>query len=368
MKRYLIVNPFGIGDVLFSTVLCDAIKEQEKSSFVGFLGNARTAELLRLHRYVDKGFVFERDEFRAIFRKSKREFFKKLSQVLSNIRKEKFDIVVDLSLGRQYSLFLSLIGIKKRVGFDYKGRGFFLTHKRLIKGYQDKPVAEYYLDLLPLVGLVRTPRLFPSLSLPMALTARGGGFLQERSFDLSQPVVGLAPGGGKSWGDNAVYKQWNPERFAQVIDKLCEENSAQIILFGSEDEKPLVEHVMRMIPHRDKVIEAVGLGFSDFVSLVSQCDLFIGNDSGPLHLAAALKVPVISLFGPTNEKVYGPYTAFKQQSRIIQSEVSCRPCYQNFNFPPCKYERQCLEKISVAQVYETALSLLNSTVPGKSGC
>ncbi len=147
-KRILIINPFGIGDVLFSTPLTSAIKGKYPGSYISYICNIRTKEILETNPGVDEVFVFERDEYREFWKRSKIRALKKLCNFWRDVKKKRFDLLLDLSLGKEYAFFSWLIGIKERRGFNYKGRGRFLTHKVAFEGFNDKPVAEYYLDII----------------------------------------------------------------------------------------------------------------------------------------------------------------------------------------------------------------------------
>ena len=131
----LIINPFGVGDVLFSTPLISNIKAQHPGCYIGYICNIRTKEILETNPDVAGIFVFERDEYRALWRHSKVNCVKKICAFWKEIKKRRFDIVIDLSLGKEYAFLCWLAGIKERRGFNYKGRGRFLTHKIRIKNF-----------------------------------------------------------------------------------------------------------------------------------------------------------------------------------------------------------------------------------------
>src|SRR3989338_9193351 len=141
MKRnILFINPFGIGDVLFSTLLVSAIKEVCSDSYI--------KDILATNPDINEVFVFERDEYRNAWKESKIIAIKKFLRFWAEIKKRKFDIVFDLSLGKEYAFLCWWVGIKDRRGFNYKNRGRFLNYKVPFDGFNDKPIAEYYLDLL----------------------------------------------------------------------------------------------------------------------------------------------------------------------------------------------------------------------------
>jgi heptosyltransferase-2 len=349
MKRVLVINPFGIGDVIFTLPLIERLREARQGLFIGFLGNERTRPLLRMDASIDRVFVFNRGLLRRLWRKSPALTFKKYRELFLEIRRERFDTLFDLSLGREYSFFAMLAGIRRRIGLDYKGRGIFLTDKKRIDGYSSKPVTDIQLELLrDWVGPAGAPG-----SLPLNLSAEAiewaGKFLRAGGVHESGgKVLAVAPGGGKSWGPNAIFKQWNPERFAQAASRQLENLSYQAILvMGDRSERFLLETVAGLVGPKARVV--AGESLERVSALLSRSNALLCNDGGLLHLANALGVRTVSIFGPVDEKVYGPYGESVDHA-ILTQDVACRPCYQNFRFPPCPHHRRCLDEIKVEKV------------------
>src|SRR3989338_7618366 len=151
--RILIVNPFGIGDVLFTTPLVRALRQAFPQSRLADLCNQRTEYILRHNPNLDDVFIYEKDEFVRRWRASKRQGLAYLGDLLRQIRQARVDLVVDLSLGERYGLILRLLGIRRRVGFHYRQRGRFLTESITIDGYHGVHVVEYYRRLLSFMGI-----------------------------------------------------------------------------------------------------------------------------------------------------------------------------------------------------------------------
>ena len=151
--RVLIVNPFGIGDVIFTTPIIRAIKNTSRDTFVGYLCNKRTKPVLDRNPYINTTFEYEKDDYRALWKESKIKCLKTFFDFLGEIKRNNFDLVIDLSLAKHYAFLAWFLGIKKRVGFNYKKRGRYLTHKVKLKSYEKKHVVEYYLDLLKLLNI-----------------------------------------------------------------------------------------------------------------------------------------------------------------------------------------------------------------------
>ena len=122
-ERLLIVNTFGIGDVLFTTPVMANIKHHCPDIRLGYVANARTAELLKHHPLVDDIFVYERDDFSKLYRRSRVEFLREAEAFLSRIRERQYDAVLDFSMNMPTGFLMKMAGIPRRIGFDYKGAG-----------------------------------------------------------------------------------------------------------------------------------------------------------------------------------------------------------------------------------------------------
>ncbi len=144
--KALVLNPFGIGDVIFSFPLVEGLCFYK--SEVDYLCNERTEELVAMNPSVRRHFVFNRGRFRELWRTDKMQCVRELFDLVKAIRSERYDVAFDLSMGKEYAFFLMLAGVKRRIGFDYRGRGFFLTDKFPVAGFDHMPVREYYSALL----------------------------------------------------------------------------------------------------------------------------------------------------------------------------------------------------------------------------
>ena len=357
--RILIANPFGIGDVLFSLPLVQAVRRAHPQGFLGYLCNRRTVELVEAWPELDWHCVFEKDEFRAAWRRSKREGVEFLRRTVGSVQGQRFDLLLDLSLGWHYGLAAWLGGVPKRIGFDYRGRGRFLTDRVPLVGFDRRSVAEYYLDLADRLGIARPPRA--EVRLPLSEPAREAGrrYLETLGIREGKRWVGIVPGGGASWGPNAHYKQWPAERFARLGDWIASRFDAQILLIGDRTDAALCDEIARSMSAPAK--QAIQLPSLLLLATVLQrCDLVVGNDSGPLHIAAAVGARSVTLFGPVDPSVYGP-AGDRTLHRVVARGLACQPCYRNFHLPPCPWEIACLNGLEPEQVMEAVEETLKTT-------
>ncbi len=355
MKKVLVINPFGIGDVLFTTAVIASLKESYPDIWVGYWCNQRVSEILRNNPRINKTFALSRGDLKKIYQESRWEGIFRFLKLIRAIKKERFDISLDFSLDHRYSLISKIVGIKKRIGFNYKQRGRFLTDRIDISGYQDKHVVEYYLELLRFLNAKTGPGRL-ELNIPEADKNKVRRILDCAGINEDNLLVGIVPGAGASWGKESEFKHWPALKFAQLADKIIEAFKAKVLILGDESEKPLADIIVNAM--RNNAIDLTGkTSLSELAALVGRLRLLVTNDGGPLHVAVALGVKTVSIFGPVDERVYGPYP--KESNHIvIKSNIHCRPCYQNFRLPLCDKDRQCLRSISAEEVFEAVRSLL----------
>ncbi len=351
-QKILIINTFGIGDVLFTTPLIANLKQALPQCGIGFVANARTAEIMRRHPDISDVFVYERDDFKEAYRKSRVLFWQKASRLIGEIRDKQYDAVIDLSMNSQSGLFMSWAGIRERIGYDFKGRGRFLTTRVPLKGFSDKHVAEYYMDLLKCLGI---EPVFKPMAFPLSdEDRRWAEDLFKKNGIEKQTAFAFVPGGGASWGGEAGLKRWPASQFAELAYKFVEKFKAQIILLGSISEQPLAQEIRQRL--KGKALDLTGqttLGQS--ASVFSQCRCVVANDGGPLHMAVASGARTVSIFGPVDPRVYGPYPA--QGHAVATSGIACQPCYRRFRMTRCEH-RNCLNTLSVQSVLQRAQEIL----------
>ena len=353
--RILVINPFGIGDVLFTTPVIKAIKGRYPDSFIGYWSNSRVKPILESNPQINKVFPFSRGDLKKIYQES---FFKGIWSAIKltwEIKRQRFDICLDFSLDHRYSLFAKIMGIRRRIGFNYKGRGRFLSSRVDVDGYHDKHVVEYYSELLKFLNIpVNDKKLF--LAVPPGSELRARNILAGSGIEANDLVIGIVPGAGGSWGKNAVSKHWSIFKFAEVANKLIDRFKAKVIILGDESEHKIAEAMAHLM--RNKPIDLAGkIGLEILPGIIKNCNLLITNDGGPMHMAVALGVKTVSIFGPVDEAVYGPYPDNRNHV-VLKWDMDCRPCYKNFRLPICDKDKECLKQVSVDAVFEAAARLI----------
>jgi len=358
-NSFLVINPFGIGDVVFSTPLLKNLKENFPQANIFYLANRRTAPLIKRHPLVEKVFIYERDEFVTIKKQSRFLWIKRILTFIRDIKKEKIEVSIDLSLNSQFGFFSYLAGIKKRIGLDYKRRGIFLTDKLKVDGFDDKHVADYYLDTLRLLGI--SPKKYPLEIHPTEeIKAWVNSFLEENNL-RDNLIIGIIPFGGEAWGEDAIRKRWPKENFSSLINLLIKRLNAKIFIFVGPKEKKEKEELMGYLEGKDKkecfMFDEIEI--EKLVGLLDACGLVVGNDTGPLKIADALGKKTVGIFGPVDEKIYGFYPQESLNKIAIKKDITCRPCYKRFRLSPCNNKYACLLQIKVEEVFSEIKKLLN---------
>ena len=356
-RSFLVINTFGIGDVLFSTPLLRNLHNNFPEAKIYYLCNKKAAPLLRAHPLIEKVFVYERDDFVMEQKKSFVSGLKKYWQFISQIRKEPIACAIALSLNPPCGFFALLAGIKKRYGLDFKNRSRFLNRKVKIDGFVDKHVVDYYLDTLNLMGILPQRCNLEVYTDPASRLWAKVIFKKDHILD-EDLIIGIAPCGGAAFGKDNYLRRWPPERFAQLIDRMVDGFKAKVFIFAGPDEKKDVAGIISLLRNKTDVFEFCDSSLEQTVALVERCQLFISNDTGILRFADALNKKIVALYGPINEKVYGPYFLNDNRVVVLKKDLACRPCYNKFRIAPCRHDRKCLTGITVNDVLAAAGELI----------
>ncbi|TBR17076.1 glycosyltransferase family 9 protein, partial [bacterium] len=169
-------------------------------------------------------------------------------------------------------------------------------------------------------------------------------------------IVVIAPGAGKSWGKDAHLKHWPAQNYSALADKVIENYSAKIIIVGDYSEKGIIQNVISGMHHA--ALDLSGrTSVGELAALFRGANLLITNDGGPLHMAVAVDTRTVSIFGPVDDLVYGPYP-LSDKHRVAKNTISCRPCYRDFRMFPCANEQKCIHGLSVEGVFNLVKELI----------
>lgn len=353
--KILLINPFGIGDVIFSTSLIEILKKNLPEPSISYICNKRTYGIIEECPMLDNVFVFEKGDYKKLWKSSKRDFLREYLSFIIKVKRERFDIAIDMSMGHQYGFLLKLMGVPERIGFNYKGRGRFHTRKVEFSGFDDKPIGEYYKDLLVAAGF----KIDTETRTKIWWTAEDKKYIEEfllkESVRKDDTIVGMTPGGGISFGEKKIaFKRWPGGKFAELADRVISETGAKVILIWGPGEEALIEDII--VAMTEKPIIAPKTTVRQMGALMSMCNCVVCNDSGPLHVAVASGSATVSVFGPSDSNVYGPYPK-SGRNIVVSKDIKCSPCYKKFKAPDCS-TLECLNSLNVEDVYCAVKKLL----------
>lgn len=265
--------------------------------------------------------------------------FMSLRNAAREIRRCKFDIGLILPNSFSAVLLFYLAKIRQRWGYQRDGRGVLLTRGVIPKDQEESiHQVHYYLGLLSGLGFqTQHPEL--KLALTQEEKKEAQGFLSSMNVDRAKPLIIFHP--GAAYGPA---KRWPAHKYAELARLFQERKGATILIIGSEDEGEVAESVS--FPLGNKPLNLAGKTTLRLLAgLISQATLFVSNDSGPMHIANALRIPVIALFGPTDPLQTGP---FQQPASVIKKDVACWPC----TYRECPYDHRCMMGIEAEEVFE----------------
>ena len=356
--KILVVNPYGIGDALCTIPLLKALREAFPKGTLGLVCNRRVESVARMFPGVSRVLVFEKDDLRQAWAISKLRWLRAMRDLRRTLQADRWDAVIDLSLNWQIGATLAFAGIRTRYGFDYRGRGKFLTRTVPLSGFSERHVSRYYLDVLSLLNIPTPRQVEIRLQLPPDVLREAEQWLIARGADPTRRWIALVPGGGASWGPQAAAKQWPARHFAALANQFALDPHSQILLLGDATDAAVCQAVATACARPATLLPPMPSTL-DLAAALAHCDAVIGNDSGALHLAVAVGTPSVTIFGPANPMVYGPLSLTPDgRHRIAVKPLACRPCYAQFKLPPCPWDHRCLETLEPNDVYALARPLL----------
>ncbi len=264
------------------------------------------------------------------------------------LRSERFDCAVLFQNAFSAAWLMWRAKIPQRIGYARDARGLLLTRAIAVPKAGDIPPHEsyYYLELLRRAGwLDELPKVEQiSLKVDAGMTAQAEARICEAGA-RGRTRIALAP--GASYGSA---KCWLPERFAAVADALVDEFSADVILFGTSSEIEICRQIAERMRHRP-VSLAGQTKMSELPALFSRCQLFLGNDSGAMHVAAAVGLRVVAVFGSTDPEGTAPMTT---QKILVRHPVACSPCFLR----ECPIDHRCMTRVSAEDVRRAAAKMI----------
>lgn len=344
-QRIIVRAPNWVGDAVMATPFFVSLRATFPQSSITCLCRSLVADFFRYQTAVDQVLELDESEGYSGWRAIRRNALL--------LRGGEFDLAVSLPNSLSSALIFFLARIPQRVGYRADWRRPLLTRSLEFPPKGQRPHrVEYYLELLKTI--TTTPVLHRQLVLvvPNFVSASVDSKLKDQGVASYSSFIALAPGAAQP------NKMWMSERFAELIDRLTNTERA-VVLVGGPQEKGLAVRLCEMVKTK-AVFNMVGSGSLLFTAeIIKQAAVFVGNDSGLAHVAAAVGTPSVVLSGPGDQTEVAPYS---EQAITIAKELFCKPCYKNY----CRREDkplECLTLISVDEVYSAVLSCLRAGGP-----
>lgn len=260
---------------------------------------------------------------------------------------ETFDCAILLQNAFEAAAIAWLARVPVRIGYARDGRSSLLTHAIAVprRGDIDRHERFYYLELLRRAGILDSLPECEAIRLECAPAARVAGVERFHELGLGGTVIGMSP--GAAYG---TAKRWLPERFAESATLVARQIGASVAIFGSRDEHALCSQIAAAIPL--PVHNFAGeTSLAQYIDLAAACRVYLTNDSGGMHIASALGVPTVAIFGATDDAGTGPTGPL---ARVVREPVECSPCLKR----ECPIDHRCMTRVSSLRVAETALDLM----------
>ena len=351
MKILILCLP-GLGDTLMFTPALKLLRDRYpdatikalvmyKSSYDVLEGNPNLDEVI-LWEFLEEGFL-------------------KSMKFMLRLRKERFDVsVIAFPANRlQYNMVSFLAGAKLRLGHQYKHQNLihlpFLNHKTVLESDELHNVEEN-LKLITLLR-VKTNDFKPVLEIyPSDADHRmAQAFWDENRLSQKSYVFGM-----HVWSTmlkDMHYKCWDKRKFAALINRLKEKYDCEILLFEGPHDREVNEFISNTVQHRPVIVRETSV--KETAAILQRCTLLVTNDSGVMHVGAAIKVPIVAIFGPTNHEWVGPVS---DKCSLVKKDLPCQPCFiYSTRHLECKEDRdfECLKAIEVDDVLSAVENLLS---------
>lgn len=346
VNKILIVLIAGIGDLILASKAIRSVRNGYPGAEIHLLTNADASLIAQHLGYIDKIWTFEVRKLRN----NMLHIFNILRTTLK-IRKINYDMSINLyqvssRMGaHKMALLFKMIGSKVNIGHEYKGLNFCLTDKLPENQFKEKHFVEAMNDLALIAGGQPDEKGIEVRWNP-ACEKKWERFFAQLISGSSDQIIGINPGGDRS------NRRWRPNNYALVADGLIKRLNATIVILGGPGEEEIAATIQNKMSN-ESISLAGRLALDELPYVISLLDILITNDSGPMHICAAVKTPLVAVYGPENYELVGPFTA-PDLMKIVSKKTNCKPCKKDY----CE-ETICLDLISPHEVIEKSLALMH---------
>jgi len=344
--RILIRATNWVGDAIMALPALQAVRGKFPDAEIGVVGRPYVLDIYRGQGIADELIPYDfTGEHRG---------FSGREKLATQLREKKYDAALLLQNAFDAAWLVWRARIPERIGYARDGRSFLLTKAISVPKAKEIPAHEkfYYLELVRRAGWIDSaPNVdWIELKVQREKSEEAEGFLIAAG--ASSGAKRIAIGAGASYGSA---KCWPPERFASALNKLADEGDADVILFGTSSEAAVSDAIVAGL--KRKPVNLTGrTAIADLPALLSRCSLFIGNDSGAMHVAGAVGLPIVAIFGPTDPHGTVPVTP---KCTVVQEKSYCSPCFLR----RCPTDHRCMKAVTPEMVVSAAQIRLSAVSP-----
>lgn len=340
IRKLLVRSTNWIGDAIMTTPALRSIRGNFPDAEITILALPWVADVFRSSPQIDRVLIYQKDDRHGGLTGKIR--------LAGDLRQEKFDAAILLQNAFEAAFITFLARIPVRGGYTTDGRGLLLTHGvRKKSGIAIKHQVHYYQEMLTGLGLT-TGHNNLELTVPDESSLWADTYLDGLAKGVKTKIVGLNP--GAAYGPA---KRWPAEKFTALAGLISQDPDTLILIFGTEVDKEAAEVIRGAVNDKKRIVSLCGkTTLSQAMALISRCLVFVTNDSGLMHVSAALQTYTVAVFGSTNHVTTGPYS---EKSSVVRSELDCSPCLKT-HCP--KKHFFCMENISAHDVFNAVQQYL----------
>lgn len=337
-RNIIIRMPNWLGDAIMASAVIEDLRQKFPLVPITIMIGSALAPLFKYDNRINEVFAFSRPKGSIFLRR------KAGKNIIETLRRGKYDLGILLTHSFSSAWWFFRGRIKCRIGYKNDLRSLFLSKALPFpKNKEDLHLVDTYKKLLEPLG-IKTSHSLPKLFLSEDEVKDAKNFLLKQGFKEGMTLIGV-----NSTAAFGPAKCWPQEKFKELASLLNQNEHFFILYFGEQKSHLYIHEIIEGLSYRSCNIAGL-TDLRELLALISLCHLMVSNDSGPMHMAAALNVPLIALFGSTNAKVTGPY----KKTGVIQKHVECSPCYKRV----CPIDFRCMKKISPQEVYEEILRVI----------
>ena len=341
-KNILIIKLSAIGDIVHAIPVAHALKNCFPDARLTWIVEKPGYDLLTNNPCIDEIIIFDKPKFKSL-----RGLITNSPEFIASLRRKKFDLALDLQGLFKSSAIAALSGAPERLVYENTREGSALLSRRIIGEHSKGHVVERYLDVVRALNCKIGDPTF-SVCLTPNETDKAKSILESVGLAADNPYIVLAI--GANWPN----KIWPAENFAALCDRAYAEGIVPVAV-GSAGDLPLFE---KLVAASEKApVNLIGkTSLKELAFTIKHAQAFVGGDTGPMHLAAAMLTPVVALMGPTDANRNGPYPSRNNKHRVLTADRPCAGCWQR----KCSKNLDCLATISVDEVFDAVTSIIRS--------